>query len=289
MGLAVLLSSCEPRHKKPHPGEGLSGKALIEHENRFTDFRKSHLFDQKVSALAAEIGRWNEQFVHAVENQGSGERLPLVFNPIDMLTPVLKESKRGFFHKSGNVWSKEVSSTEKLSVEKEITLERLSVVLTETKSRHFHERESSWVIHVYGNYGKDLSDEILVLRWNGLSRFLEVENKMYIKYRFQCQYKFDESGAIKRAHCTELVLYRSSNKDILVEQMDFEDKKGFSGVGRIFSAKALTDKDAQKNHDKASEKLTDKSNDKPTDKSAEKSTDKTNEKPADKWTLTRIN
>ncbi len=229
-----MLLSCNSKKEEP------SIAKVIGVELRSGDYRKSYFFDQNLGDVTKKVEHWNRMLNHLVDAQSTTEKQPALVNSIELALPLFKEAQRGFFKRALKGWRKEVTKTERLSQEKEIFLEKMTIDLLD--GANLSERESSWTLVATGKYGKDQSGELFVVQWIAEKNELVISSKINADKPFLCTFNLKTAGLLEKVNCENFMIFRIENKDITIEHLTYDLKKGFNGEGKVKNSKGQIEK-----------------------------------------------
>jgi hypothetical protein len=174
----------------------------------------------------------------AVETQQGVEKYPVLNDSLDPVIPILREAQRGFFKKGGKGWRKEIIKSERLSVDKELFLEKI-VADVESSSGS---KNNPWSLTAFGRYPKEENGPLFKVYWQPNSRELKIESLQKGETKFSCSLKMGEETGIEEAQCENFVLFRSESKDINLTTLSYSVRKGFSGEGKLTTVKGVSEK-----------------------------------------------
>lgn len=234
--LSIAIEGCDTKREEPSiaPVKGT--------QQRIEGYQRSYFFDESILGFSSQLRKWNATLVALVETNGGGDKdkKAVLDTTFDQIIPLIKEAQRGFFKRENLQWRKEIKTIGRLSVDKEIFLEKLVVILDEDFGGSF--KEPAWTIHAYGRYPKDQSGELFQLQWKPASRELIIESRQKSESPFKCSLTLKKSGTVDKGLCENMMVFRFENKDITITSLSYDSKKGFDGEGRISGAKGTTEK-----------------------------------------------
>lgn len=217
------------------------GRSASKHQvvaQRAGDYRKSYFFDQSLMDLTKGFEQWNHLLVQTAEIQSTSDKQPIILSSLELILPILREAQRGFFKKTPSGWRKAVEKSERLSLEKEIFVEKIEVDVAETNN--LPEKELSWTLVASGRFPKDQTGELFVIRWNAPKHDLSITSRLNPDKPLSCSLTFSFNNEVKNCVCENVILYRVENKDITIEHLNYDLKKGFESDGSFKNAKGVS-------------------------------------------------
>jgi hypothetical protein len=247
--LVWSLGGCNSKREEPPLPK------LKDAESRSQDYRKSYFFEQKVTELSRRLKAWNQGLSQIVDRQGPADKPVILGDSLDSILPLLQQSQRGFFKKTSNSWYKEVNHIEKLTGDKELFLEKITVKIVEDVSNKDGtalalkrsgqtrgDKDFSWELVASGRSPKDPSTELFKLKWDSTLRRLRIDSLQKTETPFSCEFNLNEVGHLEFATCLNFVFARTQSKDIHVDRLSYNNKLGFQGEGKVTNGKGQSEK-----------------------------------------------